>query len=171
MIYDLAELAGTKEYKVKNFRCGPCDKKDVPLDQCTHQVYRDTINLPAEAIRVVIFGTDCSPKIVRSTLEILSDSSYAGVERYWSSLASSKYAVQYVKEKAGKDYVAFIQQQRAEEFADAKHHLSHDGKKMTRHIGGKGINFVLKTAPKTELGGYTVPLIGKVKKTPTKRKM
>lgn len=140
MIYDLPSLAGSSHYRKIEFPCETCSRKKLSAAQCKHALYRDAIHLPPEAIRAVIFGTDCPMDIVRQVLTILSGTQYSNVQLYWSSLHSARYAVQYLK--SDPTYIKFIQEHRAKDLAYAKHHVYRKGESIELRSSRKGVNYL-----------------------------
>jgi hypothetical protein len=150
MIYSLSELRASATYRKIESACEACKKKNIPAEECTNASYRDAIHLPPEAIRAIIFGTDCPIGNVKQVFEILSQLNHSHTQLYWSCLHSSRYAVQYVK--ADREYVDFIQKHRTEEIAYAKNHLRMDGDSMKLLASRKGVNYIPhpRTNPETK---------------------
>lgn len=142
MVYNLPSFITSKSYRKMEFVCEICHKKELPIEQCTHASYRDGVNLPAEAIRAVIFGTDSSMDTVQQVFEILSAPQYSQVQYYWSCLHSDKYKVQYVK--GDPEYISFMQEERARDVANAKGHVYANGESSKWRPARKGINYLPK---------------------------
>lgn len=139
MIYDIESLRTEAVYRPLRSPCNPCKADGKELKDCISPLYRDAIHLPAEAVRAVIVGADCGLAEAKQIISILADSRYAHVALYWSSLPSDCYTVNY--SKSDLDYVAFIQEMRTGQIADAKGHVRYDDEGKTVFPTKKGENF------------------------------
>jgi hypothetical protein len=146
MIYSYRSLCASDQYRKIELACPKCAETQVPPANCNRATFRDAIFLKPEAIRAVIFGTDCEMHMVQKILAELADNKYAHVEIYWSALHSSKYRVQYVKSSRvppeNRHYVDFIQEEATRRIAEAKGHIYHDGQKLILRPSRKGINYL-----------------------------
>jgi hypothetical protein len=124
MIYVFSVLQNSADYIKPEFPCSTCKAEKKLASQCDQPLYRDAIRLPSEAIRAVIFGTDTSHTDVKELLSILNEPRYSNASRYWSSLHSEKYVIQY-NEDRNRDYSEFIQTLRTRNVAYAKGHVRH----------------------------------------------
>jgi hypothetical protein len=150
MIYDLPTLASSRHYRKIEFPCETCRRKGLSPTQCEHASYRDAIDLPSEAIRAVIFGTDCPNDIVKKLLDISSGPQYSHIQLYWSSLHSERYAVQYVK--SNRNYIEFMQEHRARDVAYAKRHVFRKGESLELRLCRKGINYLPPKSSASQTG-------------------
>jgi hypothetical protein len=144
MIYDFNALRACSDFRRRTLPCDVCKGAKKEATDCEHSTYRDAIDLPPEAIRAVIFGTDTSVVDVNDVFSILSDSRYDHVSLFWSSLHSERYDLQY--NKSGREYVGFIQKLRTKQIAFAKKHVHHSESGTTLTPAAKGVNYT--TAPK-----------------------
>lgn len=140
MIYDLPDFIASRNYRKMEFVCETCHQKSLPIEKCAHAFFRDGVHVPAEAVRAVIFGTDCSTETVRKIFEVLSAPQYSGVQYYWSCLHSDKYRVQYVK--SDPNYISFMQEEHSKRVAFAKRHVYADGEVLKFRTACKGINYL-----------------------------
>jgi len=141
MIYDLPVLATSNNYQKIEFACDACLAQGIPAAQCGHRgrAYRDSVCLPANAIRGVIFGADSPIKLIEPILDLLAEARYSHVHVYWSCLHSSKYLVQYVR--SNRDEITSIQTQCTKHVAFAKNHVLHEGDQQKILSARKGINY------------------------------
>jgi hypothetical protein len=153
MIYELSTLVASDQYRKVELPCEACRGKGKRPSECANASYRDALYLPGQAVRAVIFGTDCPHESVASVLAVLSQPDYSHVDLYWCTLHSSRYRVQYVK--SDRDYVTFIQQHRAKAIAQAKRHIYRKGDSLAMRSARKGINYPPDRSPTSEEG--TVP--------------
>jgi len=142
LIYDLPVLAQSDNYRKIEFACEACAAKGTPITQCAHRVYRDSVCLPANAIRAVVFGADSPIQLIQPIFDVLAQSRYSHVQVYWSCLHASRYLVQYVR--GNRDEIVSIQRQCTEQVAFAKNHAFRDGERRVVWPARKGINYVLK---------------------------
>ncbi len=140
MLYELDRQSTLNGHRPILMPCPDCQLRCKEIEECKYPCYRDTIELPPESIRAIIFGTECTLRTVDAIFSVLEDARYANVETYWSDLHSSKYAIHYVKDE--RNDLKTLLRAHSHRIARSKGHVRHGpGDKLIALHSPKGMTY------------------------------
>jgi hypothetical protein len=143
MIYELETLRASANYRQIMQPCPECRQRGISTEECTTPCYRDAITLPPAAVLAVVVGVDCLISTVDRVIAVLDGSGFSHTKLFWSSLHSSRYAVQYTESERPFTYAKSIQQMRSQQVATAKGHF---GPENSVRVAPKGVNYQISEA-------------------------